>query len=460
MKKSKMVFVALIMMLIILLLCTIQIVHADNQNKSDGGSNSLGFLQQNFNTKEVEHTNKTTLTNYDKSGPAGDSNGDISNLSGNLTTNDSDSTNNLGSYSKIVGGSDTDIPKGLGKKHGFVSWQSVNSSNSDAFSLVSKTGLHFDNEGFAKIRGRYVVICTKVFGSVGDYVDFYKSNGTVIPCIIGDIKNSSNKWGTNNGKDILDFFVDRNTWYPTDEGGNASKKHVNPGTKGCHPEWKATLTKSVNGGSYFTNTSGPTTVQDSTVVDTSTDEISNKTSSEYVHQMIQLLNSYSPIFNEYGKYITYSNGYVPQTYSSFLKTVQKHKNTGANCATCINYALEDMGLLNRCNLYYRNGRGFQNVTSKLAKVTKRINKANGMSVKEANKKGLLKYGDIVGLKLSNGSQHTFVFAGTDSKGRILNYESGGSARKSSKNPFPYGCGPFRFTYGDSHKIGSILRFTD
>ena len=122
--------------------------------------------------------------------------------------------------------------------------------------------------------------------------------------------------------------------------------------------------------------------------------------------------------------------------------------------------LEDMGLISRCNVYYRHGQGFQNVTTKLSRVTKRISKANGLSVKQASKQGLLKYGDIVGLKLSNGSQHTFVYAGLDKKGRILNYESGGSARKSAAPHFPYGCGPFKFTYGESHKIGSILRFVD
>ena len=325
---------------------------------------------------------------------------------------------------------------------------------------MRKTGLQFDNEGFARVRGRYVIICTKVFGAVGDYVDFYKENGTVIPCIIGDLKGGSNKWGTSGGKDIVDFFVNRSTWYPVDEGGNASKKHVNPGTKSFHSEWSGALAKSVNGGSYFSNTSGTKTVQDTTVVDPSTDEISDKTSSEYVHQMISLLNSYSPTFNKYGSKIGYTNGYVPQTYSAFLKSLKKGNRVGANCATSINYALEDMGLISRCNVYYRHGQGFQNVTTKLARVTKRISKANGLSVKQASKKGLLKYGDIVGLKLSNGSQHTFVYAGLDSKGRILNYESGGAARKSAAPHFPYGCGPFRFTYGESHKIGSILRFVD
>lgn len=220
MKQSKMTLIALVIILIGLALCTIHIVYADNQNSKEASSNDLGFMQQSFDTKQVEHTSKTKLTSYDKSGQQSDATGNLSDLSGNLTTNNSTGSNSLGNYSEIVGGSETKIPKGLGKKHSYTSWQSVNSSNKDAFKLVKKTGLHFDNEGFAKIRGRYVVICTKVFGDVGDYVDFYKENGTVIPCIIGDIKNSSNKWGTSNGKDVLDFFVDRATWYPVDEGGN------------------------------------------------------------------------------------------------------------------------------------------------------------------------------------------------------------------------------------------------
>lgn len=460
MKKSKMALIALILVFAGLAMCTIHIVYADSQTNKEASSNDLGFMQQSFDTKKVEQHSKTKLTSYDKSGQQGNDTGDLTDLSGNLTTKSSSDINSLGDYSKIVGGSETKIPNGLGKKHSYTSWQSVNSSNKDAFSLVRKTGLHFDNEGFAKVRGRYVVICTKVFGDVGDYVDFYKENGTIIPCIIGDIKNSSNKWGTSGGKDILDFFVDRDTWYPVDEGGNASKKHVNPGTKSFHSEWSGALAKSANGGSYFSNTSGTKTVQKTTVVDPSTDEVSNKTSSEYVHQMIELLNSYSPTFKEYGNKIGYSNDYIPQTYSSFLKSVKKRKTTGANCATCINYALEDMGLIDSCNLYFKRRSGFRNVTSRLDKVTKQISKANGMSVKEASRRGILKYGDIVGLNLSGGGQHTFVYAGLDSKGRILNYESGGAARKSSRPHFPYGCGPFRFTYGESHKIGSILRFTD
>ena len=114
-----MTLIALVIILIGLALCTIHIVYADNQD-----------------TKQVEHTSKTKLTSYDKSGQQSDATGNLSDLSGNLTANNSTGSNSLGNYSEIVGGSETKIPKGLGKKHSYTSWQSVNSSNKDAFKLV------------------------------------------------------------------------------------------------------------------------------------------------------------------------------------------------------------------------------------------------------------------------------------------------------------------------------------
>lgn len=73
-----------------------------------------------------------------------------------------------------------------------------------------------------------------------------------MPCIIGDIKNQNdkgcNQWGHNNGECVVEFIVDKDTWY---KGGRGN--HVNPGTDTCHPEWKGKVTKAVNGGSYFVN---------------------------------------------------------------------------------------------------------------------------------------------------------------------------------------------------------------
>ena len=98
-----------------------------------------------------------------------------------------------------------------------------------------------------RINGRYVIACTTTFGQVGDYIDFYQADGTIISCVIGDIKNQNDpgctEWGHNNGQTIVEFIVDYNTWY--------NPGHVNPGTPNCHPEWNQFIVKAINGGSYF-----------------------------------------------------------------------------------------------------------------------------------------------------------------------------------------------------------------
>lgn len=148
---------------------------------------------------------------------------------------------------EIKKGDVINIPKGLGSVHTYMGWQKITSTTSTQYKLREKAGMKFDSEGFGKINGRYVIACTTTYGTVGDYVDFYQEDGTIIPCIIGDIKNQNdsgcNKWGHNNGQCIIEFVVNKDTWYNTN--------HPNPGTSSCHPEWHKNLTKAVNGGSYF-----------------------------------------------------------------------------------------------------------------------------------------------------------------------------------------------------------------
>ena len=127
----------------------------------------------------------------------------------------------------------------------------ITSTTSTQYKLREQAGMNFDSEGFGIINGRYVIACTTTYGQVGDYIDFYLDNGIVLPCIIGDIKNQNdagcNQWGHNNGECVVEFIVNKDTWY---SGGSGS--HANPGTDTCHPEWKGKV-KAVNGGSYFTN---------------------------------------------------------------------------------------------------------------------------------------------------------------------------------------------------------------
>ena len=154
-----------------------------------------------------------------------------------------------GSATPIQAGETIYIPDGLGSSHTYMGWQQITATDSNQYKLREQAGMNFDEEGFGRINGRYVIACTTTFGEVGDYVDFYQADGTIIPCIIGDIKNQTDdgctEWGHDNGLTVVEFVVDYDSWYNPD--------HVNPGTPNCHPEWHQNLIKAVNGGSYFDN---------------------------------------------------------------------------------------------------------------------------------------------------------------------------------------------------------------
>lgn len=141
-------------------------------------------------------------------------------------------------------GSSIMIPINMGMTHTYMAWQLITDRSSRQFQLREESGQPFDAEGFGKINGRYVIACTSLFGQVGDYVDFYREDGQILRTVIGDIKNSSdfgcNIYGHNNGRCVVEFIVDENTWYT---GGRGT--HANPGTPGCHPEWSSRICKAV-----------------------------------------------------------------------------------------------------------------------------------------------------------------------------------------------------------------------
>ena len=161
-----------------------------------------------------------------------------------------------GNAATITAGTEITLPSGLGKYFTFMGWQCITNTSSTQYKLMQESGMPFDSEGFGKINGRYVIACTSTFGQVGDYIDFYQSNGNVLKCIIGDMKaqevcawdpNPANQWGHQNGQVVVEFVVDKSMWY-------TSPLHANPGTSSCHPEWGGqTIVKAVNGGSWFTN---------------------------------------------------------------------------------------------------------------------------------------------------------------------------------------------------------------
>ena len=96
---------------------------------------------------------------------------------------------NFGTGETITAGTSVELPSGLGSVHSYMGWQTITSTTSTQYKLREQAGMNFDDEGFARINGRYVIACTSTYGNVGDYVDFYQEDGSVIQCIIGDIIN-------------------------------------------------------------------------------------------------------------------------------------------------------------------------------------------------------------------------------------------------------------------------------
>ena len=245
------------------------------ETKSSTQTNNVGYAQSQTNNTEYKHNIRKgeTLTSIAKAygttvsaiaavnnienvnlihtgdtltiPQAGNQNNNISDANNNISkteeTENEQTNTNLSEQQVVI------VPDGLGKVHTYMGWQLITSKSSQQYKLREKAGMNFDSEGFGKIDDRYVVATTTTFGKVGDYVDFEQADGSVLKCIIGDIKNQSdrncNKWGHDNGQTIVEFVVDKNSWYGTN--------HSNPGTANCHPEWKQSIKKATNYGNYF-----------------------------------------------------------------------------------------------------------------------------------------------------------------------------------------------------------------
>ncbi|MGF6990408.1 hypothetical protein M2150_001669 [Lachnospiraceae bacterium PM6-15] len=137
-----------------------------------------------------------------------------------------------------------DIPEPYGTEYSYMGWQTITSPSSKQYQLRQEAGMNFDANGFGVIKGRYVVACTTTYGQVGDYIDWTLENGTVIKAVIGDIKNQNdagcNEWGHKNGACVIEFVVDKASWYGT------SKYPTN-----FHPEWNSRVVNAHKVGSFW-----------------------------------------------------------------------------------------------------------------------------------------------------------------------------------------------------------------
>lgn len=83
---------------------------------------------------------------------------------------------------------------------------------------------YYDNEGICCYDGRTLVALTPIFGGIGTYVDLLLEDGTVMPCIIGDVKANSDTYGHWNGGslNVIEIIVSAE-WY----NGHENKYYPN-----------------------------------------------------------------------------------------------------------------------------------------------------------------------------------------------------------------------------------------
>lgn len=88
------------------------------------------------------------------------------------TSTTSPGITNASDYTTPDGARHFTIPEGNGERYTYMAWQAITSPSSNQYRLREAAGMNFDDEGFGRIDGRYVIACTTTFGQVGEYVDF------------------------------------------------------------------------------------------------------------------------------------------------------------------------------------------------------------------------------------------------------------------------------------------------
>lgn len=148
----------------------------------------------------------------------------------------------------------------------YMGWQMVTAKSSSQYKwrqsvfpswVNDKNGVGdkaaFDAEGFGRVNGRYVIAVSAAenggVGHVGQELDIYLKDGTILKCVVGDIKSAGDanwkKWGHENTSGIMntiEFIVDKQKWYK-----NGGGIHANPGTSKCHPNFSSPVKKIVRG---------------------------------------------------------------------------------------------------------------------------------------------------------------------------------------------------------------------
>lgn len=314
---------------------------------------------------------------------------------------------------------------------------------------------------------RYLCALVSHYAQIGDYVDAYLEDGTILPLILIDNKGCSDGQGYHNLQTnfIYQGFHYGHTLSPGDQsvcsvlelmkvhsgGGNPSNycSRLKPVAGSNSSSIK--ITKIVNGGSYLKNPSGPRYVN--STVDSTTGQTANASS------FLRLMEKYTSFIKANSKYLRYGNSNNVKTYSEAKSNAADKEKSTINCVSPIMWGLKELGLLPRGNNFYSTTDGTWHGTkgSKIREKATIISSGDpiGMNVVTAAKKGLLKPGDIIAN--ASGFNHTYVFVKYDAaENNIVVYEAGGNARDRGFDKV--GCGPFSPNQYKHLKIASIIRW--
>lgn len=181
----------------------------------DSKTGKLATIEGNTTSTSGGAVNENHYNSIDSSGAAGFFSPKYQNESKSASDDD---------VSSIKNGKTIKLPSGLGwyatrefDLDATASGSSINpytfpngSTQREVQNLWIKKGAKHDSDGFCKLDGRYLVAVTETYGSVGDKIDAYLSNGKVIHAIIADIKSQGDpgcsKWGHDGGNNVLEFL--------------------------------------------------------------------------------------------------------------------------------------------------------------------------------------------------------------------------------------------------------------
>ena len=149
------------------------------------------------------------------------------------------------------------VPSGYGKTHSFMGWQCITSKSSKQYKLRSEAE-NFDANGMGKIGDRYAVAVKPYYGAVGDYLNIKQEDGSVYKAVIADIKGNENAGHpysdyVHYDGSVVEFVVDKRSWYPRSKGGQADTQHDPVGSAKFMPELGKNIESITNVGNYWTD---------------------------------------------------------------------------------------------------------------------------------------------------------------------------------------------------------------